>query len=362
MNDARNAVNRCRRDAFRDVRKQASARVQCAMLTHLADICRWSCELRAMLNKEDAPKNCDHHDCAWMCYETEAETADALVTDESTVRRVRLALIQEKWVACEKTSTGRGAVWFFWINRARLIEHAREKDDSRRVKMPTFFDTLACGTVQADAEKVGTVPTLEGGKGRQGADLSDPENGKGRHGAHERCSPCTEKVGTVPEEGRHGAQNSDRYKEERIEHIEHQQQSPVEGGRMSPEMLAKQVQFETRISGWEILPIITEQCRFAQLEEADDEIVDSMVTAWRDLTTAMAEQKLRHSWGAAKFFGEGHWKNKAAWTWKDGHGPTTTRQDAPKLSALEEVQKLQAEALAKKAKEDAEYAKTAATA
>lgn len=357
MNEAKNAVRNCRKEAFRDLQKRASAKAQRSMLSHLADLCRWSCELRAFLGRTAPQKSCSHSHCAWMCYETEADTAETLMTDESSVRRTRAALVDEGWITAEKTSTGRGNVWFFRINMQKILDNERQKPETKWVKLPPFFDRLAQEPVhvvpQTAAKKVGTVPTFQAEEGRHGEHLSG-----------QKVGTVPEKVGTVPEKGRHGAQNSACYKEERIEHKERKQQAPsVQLDSMDPAMIAKLVQLELRITDPDVFLAMSEQARLELADgKLDGDIVEAMTDSYNDLLQAKAAGRIDYAWGPERFFSNGHWRKQETWPWRNGFGPKPkdVRKTFLRDPIAEQIERERNELAIADAEREAERARTAA--
>lgn len=55
-----------------------------------------------------------------------------------------------------------------------------------------------------------------------------------------------------------------------------------------------------------------------------DAVASAMLATWREFKSSAA--RLDYVWGAEKFFGEGHWKDSAAWPWKEGQAPPVKRK------------------------------------
>jgi hypothetical protein len=98
---------------------------------------------------------------------------------------------------------------------------------------------------------------------------------------------------------------------------------PLENLRLTPAQLGKEVQQRCQLSdpSGRLGLCLTEQCRFAQkdAQASDEQIAERMSSAW--LLLQSSGHKLEYAWGAEKFFGEGRWKNSAAWPWKQGMAP-----------------------------------------
>lgn len=87
-----------------------------------------------------------------------------------------------------------------------------------------------------------------------------------------------------------------------------------------PEMVARGVLSELAISGRELAIALDDVCA-AEMKQGKDptELRDGLIAAWRDYE--QSKPKLSYTKGAAKFFGEGDWRNKPGWPWKDGQAP-----------------------------------------
>jgi hypothetical protein len=88
---------------------------------------------------------------------------------------------------------------------------------------------------------------------------------------------------------------------------------------ISGEMVAQSVLFELRISGRDLRNVLDDVCR-AEIKhgEVPGLIRDRMVRAWQDYTAPQTVAQLEYTTGAAKFFGEGRWKDRNTWPWKAG--------------------------------------------
>lgn len=88
---------------------------------------------------------------------------------------------------------------------------------------------------------------------------------------------------------------------------------------ISPEMITRAVLTETGLAGRELSVVLDDICR-SHLKHYDTPgaLRDELITAWRDYD--VAKPNLTYTKGAAKFFGDGDWKNKQGWPWKPGTG------------------------------------------
>lgn len=87
-------------------------------------------------------------------------------------------------------------------------------------------------------------------------------------------------------------------------------------------MVARAVLETLRLSGQELLRNLSEVAK-AELQAGTDaeKLVVSMCAAWEEYS----KTPLKWHVGAAKFFGDGLWKNKALWAWMDGKTPTEAK-------------------------------------
>lgn len=89
---------------------------------------------------------------------------------------------------------------------------------------------------------------------------------------------------------------------------------------ITPEMVTRGVMSELCLSTRDLAVSLDGVCRseMKQGREAT-ELRDELIGSWREYDKAKPD--LSYFSGATKFFGEGIWKNKAAWPWKDGRKP-----------------------------------------
>lgn len=90
------------------------------------------------------------------------------------------------------------------------------------------------------------------------------------------------------------------------------------GHPIAPEMITQGVLSELCLSGRDLAVAISEVCRAEMARGAlPGTLRDEMIAAWREYE--IAKPKLSYTKGAAKFYGDGDWRNKDGWPWKDGH-------------------------------------------
>lgn len=95
--------------------------------------------------------------------------------------------------------------------------------------------------------------------------------------------------------------------------------SPPE--ELAPEMVAKAVMDDLRISGLQLSVAVTAQARLEMNNGADPhEVRTRMVSAAEDYERS--KPRLEFKWGWESFFG-GHWRNREGWPWKQSQTPTT---------------------------------------
>jgi hypothetical protein len=71
--------------------------------------------------------------------------------------------------------------------------------------------------------------------------------------------------------------------------------------------------------------VLDEVCRSqVKVYESPGALRDALIESWRQYD--LAKPSLSYTKGAAKFFGDGDWRNKAGWPWKSGHEPKDTGQ------------------------------------
>jgi hypothetical protein len=94
---------------------------------------------------------------------------------------------------------------------------------------------------------------------------------------------------------------------------------------ITPSMVASGILTESRLSGKETRISLEEVCA-AEMKAGREPsgLRDEMVRSWQEYESA--RPKLAWTTGSAKFFGEGLWRNKAGWPWKEGHQPAEARK------------------------------------
>lgn len=117
---------------------------------------------------------------------------------------------------------------------------------------------------------------------------------------------------------------------------------PEQPSEITPSMVAQGVLTECAIAGRELLDVLE---KVVQGESKRDgynpgTTRDTMITAWREFLKA--KTKLSFAPGAVKFFGEGHWRDKSGWPWKEGMQPAAPRKYVqPPLLTLPEKVRMQ---------------------
>ncbi len=89
---------------------------------------------------------------------------------------------------------------------------------------------------------------------------------------------------------------------------------------ITPEMISRGVLSELSLSGRDLAVALDEVCR-AEVKKGRDatELRDAMIESWR--LYDVSKPSLTYTKGAAKFFGDGDWRNKVGWPWKPGSQP-----------------------------------------
>lgn len=100
---------------------------------------------------------------------------------------------------------------------------------------------------------------------------------------------------------------------------------------ISGEMVAQSVMFELRISGRDLRNVLDDVCR-AEIKhgELPGNVRDRMILAWQDYASPQTAAQLEYTTGAAKFFGEGRWKDRNTWPWKAGASNGTNQVNRTK--------------------------------
>jgi uncharacterized protein YdaU (DUF1376 family) len=89
---------------------------------------------------------------------------------------------------------------------------------------------------------------------------------------------------------------------------------------ITPEMVTRSVLTELGLSGRDLAIVLDEVCRSQmKLYETPGALRDAMIAAWREYD--VAKPRLGYTKGAAKFFGDGDWRNKEGWPWRPGESP-----------------------------------------
>lgn len=95
----------------------------------------------------------------------------------------------------------------------------------------------------------------------------------------------------------------------------------VQNAAITPEMVMRGVLSELCLSGKDLSVALDEICR-AEMGKGRDatELRDALITSWREYE-ASRPNMTAYTKGPTKFFGDGDWRNKAGWPWKDGQKP-----------------------------------------
>jgi hypothetical protein len=93
---------------------------------------------------------------------------------------------------------------------------------------------------------------------------------------------------------------------------------------ITPEMITRGVLSETGLAGRDLAVVLEEVCRsHVKLYESPGALRDALIESWRQYD--VSRPSLAYTTGAAKFYGEGAWKNKAGWPWKPGAQPNEVK-------------------------------------
>lgn len=99
---------------------------------------------------------------------------------------------------------------------------------------------------------------------------------------------------------------------------------------ISPEMITRAVLTETGLAGRDLAVVLDDICRsHLKHYETPAALRDALITAWLDYD--VAKTSLTYTKGAAKFFGDGDWKNKPGWPWKAGSSDSKPITAAEKM-------------------------------
>jgi len=94
---------------------------------------------------------------------------------------------------------------------------------------------------------------------------------------------------------------------------------------ITPEMITRGVLSELGLSGRDLAVVLDEVCRSqVKLYESPGALRDALIESWRQYDAA--RPSLAYTTGAAKFFGDGVWRNKDGWPWKDGKQPVAAKR------------------------------------
>lgn len=94
---------------------------------------------------------------------------------------------------------------------------------------------------------------------------------------------------------------------------------------ITPEMITRGVLSELGLSGRDLAIVLDEVCSSQmKLYKSPGALRDALIESWRQYDAA--RPSLAYTTGAAKFFGDGVWRNKEGWPWKDGKQPVTAKR------------------------------------
>lgn len=89
---------------------------------------------------------------------------------------------------------------------------------------------------------------------------------------------------------------------------------------ITPEMITRGVLTELGLSGRELAVVLEEVCRSqVKLYPSPGDLREALIDSWRQYDSA--KPSLSYTKGPTKFFGDGDWKAKTGWPWKDGKQP-----------------------------------------
>ncbi|MGO4210124.1 DnaA N-terminal domain-containing protein [Terriglobus sp. 2YAB30_2] len=115
--------------------------------------------------------------------------------------------------------------------------------------------------------------------------------------------------------------------------------------------LARGVLDELRLSGDDLLRTLTDVCKLElQAGAAPEKLRETLVESFRHFN--QARPRLQITWGPARFFGEGHWRDATLWPWKDGASSAVTSQATVGVYRQSEIDE---EARAKAERRKAEF-------
>jgi hypothetical protein len=110
---------------------------------------------------------------------------------------------------------------------------------------------------------------------------------------------------------------------------EQEQDNTGAGDIISPQMVAQGVLLELGLSG-KYLPGVIRDVVLAEFKRGRtaDQVKDEMVASRRDYEKNVG--KLKWPLNVEKFFGEGNWRNRSGWPWKEDMVPSSTNE-SPKV-------------------------------
>jgi hypothetical protein len=133
--------------------------------------------------------------------------------------------------------------------------------------------------------------------------------------------------------GRPSYKSPSIYKEEELQdntrHKSNSEDEPI-----TAEMIATGVLQTLGLSGCELLAILGDICK-SELKRGKtaDWLRDSLVAAGSDFSQAKSSGKLtQYAPGMKAFFGEGYWKNRKSWKWKDDDESCADPSSGPKYN------------------------------
>lgn len=100
---------------------------------------------------------------------------------------------------------------------------------------------------------------------------------------------------------------------------------PVATHPITPSMVAQGVLSECLLAGKELLSVLTDVVKAESKLPGyvPGDLRDAMIAAYREYE-ACADKLTEYAPRAAKFFGEGYWRDKRKWPWKPGAAPSPT--------------------------------------
>ncbi len=117
--------------------------------------------------------------------------------------------------------------------------------------------------------------------------------------------------GLAPVEGK-GREEEGKRKDASLTHGENRS--------LLPEVVAKEVMVQLRISGKYIMEALTDVIRAEMLQgKTPDDLLAQMVAARKDHDANVG--KLKKALRAEEFFGQRHWCDRGLWPWKEGQEP-----------------------------------------